>query len=103
MLPTKLSILSIEYDVVYQKGPKIEEDSLRYGSIDFESRVITIFTKNRRMSETVCTLIHEIVHAVVDAMAIIDIQDSEREEQIVSALAAGLSDVFLRNKLLKIT
>jgi hypothetical protein len=102
--PTNVNILGIDYGVNYVDKPSDVDIFMRaslWGQVDFWTRSIRIYGKDRQDDDTFKTLLHEVIHAIVDQLHIDVIRDSEKEEEIVSLLALGLADVLTRNDWLK--
>lgn len=92
----KVTYLDDIYDVAEAAGDR--QDPI-FGLCDFVKREITIYVGGRDIVDIWKTLVHEILHALSDSLALHSFMKSKDHEQIVDALAAGLVDTVVRNDL----
>ena len=71
-------------------------DTLLCGDCDYNNKVIRI--RKSQDSIELQTLLHEIVHALCFDLGL---YDEEHDEKFIDRLALGLSDVLIRNKIIK--
>jgi DNA phosphorothioation-dependent restriction protein DptG len=69
-----------------------------WGQVDYWTRTIRIYKDKLRDVEVYKTLVHEIIHCVLDLMGAKKLSSNE---QFVEQLANILTDTFIRNGLLK--
>jgi len=84
------------YDVGDLAGNR--EDPV-FGLCDYVKREITIYVGGRDIIDVWKTLIHEILHALSDSLALHSFMKFKDHEQIVDALSNGLVDTIVRNDL----
>jgi Zn-dependent peptidase ImmA (M78 family) len=100
-IPKKINIFSAEYKIILHDGDKWNDSKIEmYGQIIYDKREIHI-CKNQPDDGIIQTLIHEILHAIIYSLNIEEIENNKNYERIVDTLATGLSDVIIRNKMLK--
>lgn len=93
-LPDKVKVLHRTYSIL----PYTELDILRdsaWGNVDYMRGEIRII-EAPQASETIDTLIHEILHCVVRAMDV-DFKDKQEEEDAVIKISTGLVTVLKDN------
>ena len=71
-------------------------DMLLCGDCDFNNKIIRI--RKSQDSIELQTLLHEVIHAVCFELGL---YDEEHDEKFIDRLALGLSDVLIRNKIIK--
>jgi len=104
-LPKEIDILSTKYKIEYLDNTLDVDPDHRepmFGNIDFWSRTIRIYKKDLQTVDVFKTLIHEIIHAVIEAARISEISELEKYEDITDLLTVLLTDTFLRNKFIKL-
>lgn len=67
-----------------------------WGQIDYDSRSIRIFDDGKKLEDLLQTLIHEILHGLLDTLHI------KMSEKNLDRLATGLADTFVRNNIIKV-
>ena len=101
--PCKLKILGIIYSVSYFDKPSDVDlygrDSL-WGQIDFWSRSIRIYKKDRPNEDIWQSLMHEVLHGIISQLHITQISKDSDYEKINDLLATGLSSFLFDNELL---
>ena len=109
--PKRINILGIIYTIEYVEKPSdvdIEKRSSLWGQIDYWTRTIRIYTKNRTKEDIWVTLLHEILHGISDQLNLNleekgnDDDATSPETTLVNLLSSGLFDTLTRNRLLKI-
>lgn len=71
-------------------------DMLLCGDCDYNNKVIRI--RKSQDSIELQTLLHEVIHAVCFELGL---YDEEHDEKFIDRLALGLSDVLIRDKIIK--
>lgn len=105
--PVTIKILNAEYQISYEAKPSdvdIFKRESAWGQIDFWTRTIRIYDNKTTTADILHTLLHEILHGLVEALHIelLSKSDTQKEnEKIIDLLAVGLTSVFLDNKLLR--
>lgn len=103
MKPTTLNILGIEYSILYVDKPSevdIHGRDAAWGQIDYWTRSIRIYDKNRGIEDIWQTLMHEILHAIGETLHL-KINEEEMHNEL-DIIAVALTDVLMRNGILKI-
>ena len=102
ILPKKIKVLSRDYVVQEMSDKKIGE-GIYSGTCNSDTAIITISAEYPSQKQA-CTLIHELLHAVVNEMGMTNVPNLEKfeisEETIVNTLANGLAAVIRDNPLL---
>lgn len=92
--PTTVNVLGKTYKIKYVDNPA-DVDLYRrkslWGQIDYWTRTIRIYDKDRTSEDVFETLIHEITHGIAEPFKL------ELEEETVALLSIGLADVLIRN------
>jgi hypothetical protein len=99
MRPTSIIILGHQYEITYVENPvdvDINKRECLFGQIDYWTRTIRIYTKDRRESDILETLIHEILHAIETDLKL-DCFKEERGHDELDIIATALTDTFIRN------
>lgn len=104
-LPTELMILSSTWKVTYLDNAYDvgdlagnREDPV-FGLCDYVRREITVYVGGRDIVDIWKTLMHEILHALSDSLALHGFMKSKDHEQTIDALSNGLVDTIVRNDL----
>ena len=71
-------------------------DILLCGDCDYNNKIIRI--RKSQESIELQTLLHEVIHAVCFELGL---YNEEHDEKFIDRLALGLSDVLIRNKIIK--
>lgn len=87
----------MEYEIVVNEQPLFCGNIRAYGHIDFDNKKISIDKTLRDHQGHLQTLLHEIIHGIIDDRDIDFIQMDE--EKIVDQLAKGLFQVLRDNKI----
>jgi hypothetical protein len=87
---SKISILGYKFKIILSKEIGNEE----LGRCDYTNQIIYLNSKQGEDSLKDC-LLHEIIHAICYLM---DLKDTDIEEDYVTRLATGLRSVFIQNK-----
>jgi hypothetical protein len=103
MKPTSVNVLGHQYKIIYTDNPSdvdmYKRESL-FGQVDFWTRTIRVFAKDRKESDILETLLHEILHAIESDLKL-ECFKSERGHDELDIVANALSDVLLRNGWIK--
>lgn len=95
--PTQVNILGCTYKIEYVDKPSevdvFKRDSL-WGQCDYWTRTIRVYETSRPIEDIWNTIIHETLHAICNALKLDDIN---KDEKMISLLATGLADTFIRN------
>lgn len=91
--PTKIKILNLDYTVQWEKGEWHEETG-NYGTQDLRRQTIRV-DKEATPQAQADTFLHEIVHAIFDAMGLAE--KDMPEEPVARRLATGLCTVWKDN------
>lgn len=98
-LPDKINILGVEYKIEYVDNPA-EVDMYKrkslWGQIDYWTRSIRIYKRDRVMEDICQTLLHEILHGIVTELHLKSLDDEKNHDEL-DILALALTDVFIRN------
>jgi hypothetical protein len=101
-LPDKVMIVGCEYSVSYEETPSDVDirkcDSL-WGQIDYWTRSIRVFKRDRANRDIFETLMHEILHGVVSRLKLKALDDNE---DCIQLLAVGLTDVLCDNHFIEL-
>ena len=98
-IPKTLNIFSVNWKVIMEKDYFSNTDipdMLLCGDCDYNNKVIRI--RKSQESIELQTLLHEVIHAVCFELGL---YDEEHDEKFIDRLALGLSDVLIRNKIIK--
>ena len=99
----EINILGIPYKIEYLDNPSevdiYKRESL-WGQIDYWTRTIRIYNNNRPIEDVFQTILHEIFHGISSKLNLKLDKDNESHEKL-DMLATALSDVLIRNDLLK--
>lgn len=95
-LPTKLKIGYNTYKIKPWTQSREDRSSHDLGYCDHFKGEIAVDVTTPKI-EVVNTVIHEILHGVVNSYGLKHYIDHEEEEKIVTALANGMTEVFLDN------
>lgn len=92
-IPNKIRIAGVEFDVSYE--PTIRDGgSVLFGRIDYERMQILLSEESNRNHQRYClTLLHEVLHGIVEANGM----EVEREEAVIEMFARGLYQVLQDN------
>ena len=102
-LPTSVKIIDQIYSIEYVDNPSkvdIFNRKSLWGQIDFWTRTIRIYRPEGHSDfEVWNTIIHEILHGIIDGLKIEEIQKLkyDEEEHIVHLLATGINAVLNDN------
>ena len=97
-LPETIDVLGIKYTVEYLEKPSdvdIDKRTALWGQVDFWTRSIRIYdgAGSRPAEDMWCTILHEVIHAICEALKLKDI-----DEDNTQLLALGLLNVLVDNK-----
>ena len=102
MLPSKLNILGIEYNIEYLDNPSEVDTQKRvalWGYMDPWIRTIRVYKRDRSFQDIFQTLMHEVIHAIAEQLSL-NVLDEEDNHPVIDQLAVALSDFLFRNKLI---
>ena len=93
ILPNKVIVYGITYKVKYYKRLRgVHKGRKQYGRISYAKREIRIHKGNRKKSEVLTILMHEILHALTTGTKM------NLSEGDITELAFMLTDTLVRNK-----
>ena len=99
MKPDKVIILGIEYKITYVDKPSdvdIFKRTSQWGQIDYWTRSIRIYDNGLALEEIWGSLLHEVLHGIVEAFHIKVLEPDEAHDSL-DLLALALTDVLFRN------
>jgi len=103
MRPDSVVILGIEYTIEYVEKPSdvdiYKRESL-WGQLDYWTRSIRIYADDLSDEDVWGTLLHEVLHGIVDAFKIKSLQGDEQHDDL-DMLSLALTDVLFRNGWIK--
>jgi len=103
--PKKLKILGVPYKVFYVNNLREADTEGKdevFGSISHCDKIIKIYIKPPRPSEAIfITLIHEIIHAILNDAGL-DFADEMREEHVIKTLASCFVSFLVDNKFVEL-
>ena len=98
MKPEKVNILGVEYSITYVDKPSevdiYHRESL-WGQVDYWTRTIRIYDKDRPVEDIFHSIMHEILHAITEELKL-DMRKAEQHDDL-DILAIALTDVLFRN------
>jgi hypothetical protein len=98
MKPEHVNILGVEYAVTYVDKPSdvdlYKRESL-WGQIDYWTRTIRVYDKDRPRPDVFQTLLHEILHGIAEELKLVLSKDEYHDD--LDILAIALTDVLFRN------
>ena len=99
MKPKKVNILGVEYQIIYVDNPAEVDRNKRkslWGQVDYWERKIRVYDNGRPKEDVFQTLLHEILHAIDEALHL-DIDESDNGHNHIDLIALALTDVLFRN------
>jgi len=111
-LPKSLNIGGILYQISYvdkASDTDLEGQQSMWGQIDYWTRTIRIYKKNRTVEDIIQTLLHEMLHAISqeyqlnmeDKEVNLNTPSGEKETAFIEILSLVLFDTLRRNNWLK--
>jgi hypothetical protein len=91
-LPEKIKILSVDYTIKRPDKTWIDDTEAR-GNCDSNEQIINI-PATGKVCQTLDTTVHEVFHAIFDAM---QLTDKDEEEAYVSRMSTGFVTVLRDN------
>lgn len=106
MRPTKVNILGKVYSITYVEKPSdvdIHHEESLWGQVDFWTRTIRIFDRDRSDEDLWHTLLHEIIHAIAEELHLPNLANwkDDKTHDELDLLALALTDILFRNDWLK--
>lgn len=111
-LPRRIKILNTIYLVKYLDKPSdvdIHKRESLWGQIDFWTRTIRIYAKDRTDTDICTTILHEVFHGIAEELQISGMMGTgsekakaEEVEKSIQLLALGMASVLQDNHWLKI-
>lgn len=99
MKPKEVVILGVPYKIDYVDKPSDVDLFKResyWGQIDFWTRTIRIYDKDRPVEDLWGTIIHEVLHGISSELKLV-LNKKEHHDDL-DVLALALTDVLFRNK-----
>jgi hypothetical protein len=100
--PESLNVLGIPYKIRYVDKltdvTKNDRTTNVVGEIDYTDKIISIYDNGRSLNDIGETLLHEIIHRMVE---LLHIKPLENDETTVYLLALAINDFLFRNDLIK--
>lgn len=103
MKPISINILGKVYQIEYKDNPSEVDRNQReslWGQIDFWNRTIRIYDNNRQATDLMQSILHEILHAIIEDLKIKSLQGDDAHRDL-DILALALADTFSRNEWFK--
>lgn len=101
--PEKINILGIEYPITYVDKPSevdIHHRKSLWGQIDFWTRTIRVYDKDRSKEDVWETILHEVLHGLDEHLKLNLFEDDDGHDAL-GVLALALADTFFRNGWMK--
>jgi len=102
MKPTQVNILAKRYTIAYVDNAvdvDIHKRDSLWGQIDYWTRTIRVYDKDRGEEDIIETIIHEVLHGIAEELKLRLRKDENHEE--LGVLALAITDVLLRNGWIK--
>ena len=110
--PTSVNVGGIIYKIIYTdkaSDTDIEGQQAMWGQIDYWTRTIRVYQKNRTIEDIIQTLLHEMLHAISqeyqlnmeDKEVNLNTPSGEKETAFIEILSLVLFDTLRRNNWLK--
>jgi len=102
-LPDSVNILGVQYTIEYCDNPAevdLHKRKSLWGQIDYWTRTIRVYNNDRPRPDVWQTILHEVIHAIVDALHMDVLADKEDD---VDLLALALMDVLERNEWMRLS
>jgi hypothetical protein len=100
--PESLNVLGIPFKIKYcdklTDVTKNDRTTNIVGEIDHTDKIISIYDNGRSMNDIWETILHEVIHGMVE---LLHIKPLENDEITVDLLALGITDFLFRNDLIK--
>lgn len=97
--PKEVNILGIIYQIQYVDNPAEVDMHKRkslWGQIDYWTRTIRIYSKDRPEEDIWETIIHEVLHGIAEGLHLKSMMDDKNEDEL-DILSLALADVLFRN------
>jgi hypothetical protein len=104
MKPTKVNIFGVDYEITYMDNPSnvdIYKRESCWGQIDYWTRTIRIYDKDRSESDVWGSIWHEVIHGISAGLHL-DVLEKEENHSTLDLLALAISDVLFRNGWMKV-
>lgn len=101
--PNKINILGKEYSIEYCDNPAnvdIHKRDALWGQVDYWTRTIRVYDNGRKNGDILETIMHEMIHAIVQDLNIKVIIDNE---DVIELLGLAIGDTLSRNGWIKPT
>lgn len=92
-LPKSVRVAHMDFEIVEWKTPAANA-SHKWGEFSVQEQLIRVQVRDRQFWEVVCTLLHEIGHAIFWAY---EIREGDKEERIVGVFATGWTQIYRDN------
>ena len=101
--PSSVVISGRKYRILYEKKPS-DVDVFRrealWGQIDYWTRTIRVLDDGRDDTDVFQTILHEIIHGLVDGLKLRSLEHTREDEdkhKDLDVLSLALADVLVRN------
>lgn len=97
MKPDSVNIHGIVYSIEYVDKPSdvdIHGRETLWGQIDYWTRTIRVYAKDRPNQDVWRTIMHEVLHGICGQM---NLDELNKDENAIDLLALSLIDTFFRN------
>lgn len=97
--PNEVNILGIIYQIQYVDNPAevdIRKRESLWGQIDYWTRTIRIYSKDRPEEDIWETILHEVLHGIAELLHLKSMMDDKNEVEL-NLLSLALVDVLFRN------
>ena len=104
MKPNEVNVLGIIYKIEYVDNPSdvdIYKRKSLWGQIDYWTRSIRIYDNGRNPEDVFETILHELLHAIGDALKLSILAEDKNHDQL-DVLALALTDLMTRNNWIKL-
>lgn len=99
-----INILGRIYNIEYVDNPSevdiFKRESL-WGQIDYWTRTIRVFKKERTESDIFETIIHEVIHGIAGDLKLKSLTNKDNHDDL-TLLSIGLADTLIRNKIISL-
>lgn len=102
--PETINIFGKTYSVTYCDrvvDVDINGERQLLGQIDYDTRSIRVFAKDRQLADVLDTLLHEVMHGVAIELKLKHFTDEEAHDDL-DVLAMGLTCVLMQNEWIEV-
>jgi len=102
MRPDTAVVLGRRYKIQYYDNPSdvdVLQQKALWGCVDYWTRTIRIYAKDRAIEDIWETILHEVLHAITQDLNLNELHD---DEDTMTLLGVGLADTLIRNDWLRV-